>query len=346
MKQIVIRRPGSFDRLEYVESPTPQPGPGQVLVAVDAAGVNFADVVVRLGLYPSAKEYVGWPITPGFEYSGRIVACGEGVTEYQVGQEVFGVSLFGAYTSHILSTPDLLFPIPEGVPLTQASVIPVAHLTAWYALFVLGAATEKKKVLVHSAAGGVGGALVQMAKAVGCFVVAVVGSSHKVETARSYGADVVIDKSREKIFERARQAVPGGFDIVFDANGYETLRQGYRALRPTGRLVIYGAHSMLTRGSGRPNWLKLAWTFLLTPRFFPLDLTNDNKSVLAFNLSYLFEERDLLQQAMDQILNWIRSGALRLPELTEFPLRQAGEAHAQLQSGQTVGKVVLRPEHD
>lgn len=341
MQKILVRRPGNYDRLELVEAETPRPAPGEVLVEIHAAGVNFADVVVRLGLYPSAKEYVGWPITPGFEFAGIVAELGDGVSDFAIGDRVFGVSLFGAYASHVAVPAQYLFRAPEGFSLSQAAVIPVAHLTAWYGLVELGAARPGKRVLVHSAAGGVGAALVQMARALECPVVGVVGSSHKVETVRAFGADHVIDKSQVDLFRTARELVPEGFDVALDANGYETLRGSYRALRPTGRLVIYGAHSMLSRGSGRPNWLKLAWTFLRTPRFNPLDLTNDNKSVLAFNLSYLFGETELLRGAMARIVDWLESGVLRMPEIKEYPLREAGRAHAELQSGRTVGKLVL-----
>lgn len=342
MQRILVRRPGNFDRLELVEEPTPAPRAGEVLVEVVASGVNFADIVVRLGLYPSAKKYVGWPITPGFEFSGRVAALGAGVDDLQVGDEVFGVSLFGAYASHVSVARHFLLPVPKGVSLAQSAAVAVANLTAYYALVELGAARAGKRVLVHSAAGGVGSALVQMGKALGCFVVGVVGSSHKVDTVRGFGADVVIDKSSESLPARLIEIAGEGFDIVLDANGYETLRTSYRSLRPTGRLVVYGAHSMLTRGSGRPNWFKLIWTFLRTPWFNPLDLTNENKSVLAFNLSYLFEEREMYERSMRQIVEWIEGGVVRIPEVVEYPLAEAGRAHEALQSGRTVGKLILR----
>jgi len=219
----------------------------------------------------------------------------------------------------------------------------VPCLTAYYALVVLGAAGPGKNVLVHSAAGGVGSALVQIAKALGCFVVAVVGAAHKVEAVRNLGADVVIDKNAQSVFDAAHAAAPAGYDLVLDANGYETLRGSYRALRPTGRLIVYGAHSMLSRGSSRPNWFKLAWTFLRTPRFSPLDLTNDNKCVMAFNLSYLFGERAMLSAAMTQICAWFAAGQLRLPTIQTYRLNAVAQAHSDLQSGTTIGKLVLVP---
>jgi len=343
MQKILVRRPGGYDRLERIDVALPSPSPGEVLVETAGIGVNFADVVVRLGLYPSAKKYVGWPITPGFEFSGRVVGLGEGVADLALGDAVYGVTRFGAYASHVVVPRRQLFAAPSTVPLAHAGAIPVPFLTAYYALVMLGGAGPGKKVLVHSAAGGVGSAAVQMARALGCSVVAVVGSPHKVEAVRALGADVVIDKSTEQLFRVAAEAAGEGFDLVLDANGYETLRGSYRSLRPTGKLIVYGAHSMLSRGSARPNWLKLAWTFLRTPWFSPLSLTNENKSILAFNLSYLFEERELLETAMTRIGAWFESGALGLPRVQEYPFSEVQQAHAALQSGKTIGRLLLLP---
>lgn len=328
------------------------PRPGEVLVETRAVGVNFADCVVRLGLYPSAKEYVGWPITPGFEFAGVVTSVGADVRDFSVGDEVLGITLFGGYATEVAVPALQLRKKPVALTFEEAAGIPVALLTAWYTLVELGAGKTRvthapgaplrgKRVLVHSAAGGVGGALVMMAKHLGCEVVGVVGSSHKVDAVRALGADHVIDKSRESLAARIRECGPSGYDIVLDANGAETLRESYRVLRPTGRLVIYGAHTMLRRGFGGRNWLGLLVSLLRTPRFDPLRLTNDNKSVLACNLSYLVGEQALLARGLDEVLGWVEAGHLPAPRIQSFPLHEAGRAHAALQSGTTVGKLVL-----
>ena len=350
MKKVLIEKPGSFDQLRYVDAPTPKPRPGHALVRTRAIGVNFADCVVRMGLYPSAKEYVGWPITPGFEFSGTIEALGEGASgsevadAFSIGDAVFGVVRFFAYATHVEVPLSQLRKKPTALSFEQAGAVPVAALTAFYALVVQGQATAGTKVLVHSAAGGVGSTLVQLARHLGCTVTGVVGSSHKVEWVRELGADLVIDRSKPGWADAARAFAAQGFDIVLDANGVSTLRQSYKLLRPTGRLVVYGAHSMLTRGSGRPHWGKLAWDFVRTPRFSPLDLTNDNKSVMAFNLSYLFDEQALLKSSFDRLTDLYAQGALRVAETRVFPLRCAADAHRELQSGTTRGKLVLVPD--
>lgn len=346
MKKVLVRRPGSFDKLEIVEAPRPELPPCSARVRTASIGVNLADCVVRMGLYPSAKDYVGWPITPGFEFSGVIeeVSSGPNPRQLAVGDAVFGVVRFGAYATELVAPLDQLFLVPKGLSLEQAGAIPVPALTAHYALMEQGGAGLGKVILVHSAAGGVGSQLVQMGKLLGCRVVGVVGASNKKPAVESLGADVVIDKSNENWLEGARRASPAGYDRVFDANGVETLRSSYSLVRPTGRLVIYGAHSMLTKGSGRRNWPKLAWDFVRTPRFDPLRLTNENKSVMAFNLSYLFDEKPLLQQSFLQICEWYAEGKLIPGTLSPYPFDRVADAHAMLQSGKTVGKLTLVPE--
>ncbi|XYH93378.1 zinc-binding dehydrogenase [Sorangium sp. So ce1128] len=196
-------------------------------------------------------------------------------------------------------------------------------------------------VLVHSAAGGVGSALVQLGKIAGCRVIGVVGAAHKVETARRLGADAVIDESSEPLWAAAERHAPEGYDVVLDANGVETLRQSYRHVAPAGKLIVYGFHTMLPRQGGRPSYPKLALDFLRMPRFNPLDLCNDNKSVLAFNLSYLFHKTEILRGAMDRLLGWLDEGRLAAPPVTTFPLERAEEAHRAIEAGKTVGKLVL-----
>jgi len=346
IQRIVVHRPGGYERLELEEVARPSLGPHDVEVETESIGVNFADVVVRLGLYPSAKKYVGWPITPGFEFAGRVRRVGSSVTRFRPGGAVLGATLFGAYSSSVVVNEDYLFERPPALDPLAAGAFLVAPLTAWYALRTLGAVGPGKKVLVHSAAGGVGSMMVQIARVLGAYVVGVVGSQAKVRSVEALGANAVLVRGSQAWADQARSLAPQGFDVVLDANGYETLRASYRLLCPTGRLVIYGAHSMMSRGKARPNWLRLAWGYLLTPRFHPLNLTNDNKSVLAFNLSYLFDEVPTFRAAMTEVLTWFSDGQLQAPQVQAFDFERVGEAHRALQSGKTTGKLVLRTARD
>jgi NADPH:quinone reductase-like Zn-dependent oxidoreductase len=342
-RHVVIRKPGGYERLEVVPLTVPTPGPGEVVVTTEAVGVNYADCVVRMGLYASAKKYVGWPITPGFEFAGTVTAVGEGVTDVALGAPVLGVTRFGGYATHVKVPRHQVFARPPELDVAEAAAFPTIFLTAHFALFELAHPRPGATLLVHSAAGGVGGALVQLGKRAGCRVVGVVGGSHKVEVPRALGAEVVIDKSREDLWARAREVAPHGYDVVLDANGVSTLRVSYRHLASPGKLVVYGFHSMLPQRRGRPSWPRLAWDWLRTPRFDPLRLTGDNASVLAFNLSYLFDRQDILTESMGQLLGWLAEGLLKAPPIRRIPFDQVAEAHRALEGAQTVGKLVLEP---
>jgi len=344
MKSIVIDRPGSYERLQLRERPDPQPGPGEVRLRVQHAGINYADCVIRMGLYESAKRLVGWPITPGFEVAGTVDALGAGVSGWQRSERALGLTLFGGYADTVCLPATQLFRIPAGLDTAQAAALPTIFLTAWFALRELAHVRPGEKVLIHSAAGGVGSAAVQLARQAGAEVTAVVGGAHKRDLPRTLGATHVIVKSEQDLWREARRIAPGGFDVILDPNGVETLGHSYAALAPLGRLVIYGFHTMLPRSGGRPNWPKLAWDWLRTPRFDPLKLTVDNRSVLGFNLSFLSTRADLLIPAMTQILAGIEAGELRPPPVAPYPLAEVARAHRDLESGQTQGKLVLAME--
>lgn len=341
MRRVRIDGPGGPARLRVVEAADPQPGPGEVRVRVGAAGVNFADCLVRMGLYESAKKYVGWPITPGFEVAGTVAEVGPGVAPSLLGRSVMAVTRFGGYASDVVVPAEQVFERPQALSVAEAAAFPTAHLTAWYALHELAHPRPGARLLVHSAAGGVGGALLQLARIAGCEPIGVVGGAHKVAPATALGARAVIDRSRQDLWARARDHAPEGYDVILDANGVSTLRQSYAHLRPGGKLVVYGFHSMLVRGRGKPSWPKLAWDYARTPRFDPLRMTGDNRSVLAFNLSYLFERRELLVEAMGQLLGWVAEGRLHAPRIQTFPFARVHDAHRALESGTTTGKLVL-----
>lgn len=340
MRKVVVHSAGGYDKLRVEEHPDPAPGPGEVLIRVAAAGVNFADAAVRMGLYDSAKKYVGWPITPGFEVSGDVIAVGEGVSAWARGQRVIAVTRFGGYASRVVVAADQVFECPDDLELAQAAGLPAVFMTAYYALFELCRLRRGDSLLVHSAAGGVGSAVLQLARHEGWRAVGVVGASAKVEAAKRMGATHVIDKSREDLWARARELEPEGYDVVLDANGVSTLRQSLAHTKEAGRLVVFGFASMMPH-TGRPNWVRLGLDYLRTPRFNPFELVGQNKSVMAFNLSYLFDKKALLQEAMGTLLGLVRSGALRTLDVLRFSVDRVADAHRAIESGQTVGKLIL-----
>jgi len=341
MRKIVIDRAGSYERLIEREFPSLQAAEDEVVIDVRAVGVNYADCMVRMGLYESAKEFVGWPITPGFEVAGVVKSVGAAVDDLVVGDRVLAVTLFDGYATEVKVKRNYVFRTPEGLSDEQAAGFPAVYLTAYFAMHELAHPRAGARVLVHSAAGGVGGCLVQLAKVAGCEVTGVVGAAHKVETVRTHGADHVIDKSNQDLWAEAERCAPDGFDVVFDANGVATLRQSYLHLARAGKLVVYGFHTMLPRKGGRPNWLKLGIDFLRTPRFNPFEMTTESRSVLAFNLSYLFDRTDILEEGMDKMMGWLEEGRIKAPPVTCYRFADAAQAHRDIESGQTVGKLIL-----
>ncbi len=340
MKRIVITQPGGYDRVKIEETADLKPLEGQVVVNIEYAGVSYGEIIIRRGLYQSAKKH-GYPITPGFEFSGTVKEIGSGVTNLTIGHRVFGVSWFEAYATQVCVPSHQVFPIPPGITMIQAATFPVAFLTAWYAAIRLGYASRGMTALVHSAAGGVGSALTQILAAHGCTVIGVVGSSEKIAAAKNMGCHEVINKIAEPLWANAERYAPKGFDLIFDSTGVETLKEDYRHLKSTGRLISYGFASMLPK-SGRLNYLALAVKFFRSPRFNPIRMADENKSVMAFNLSFLFDRHDLLHEGISTLLDLLKEGKIRPLPVTEFSFSDVVAAHKMIESGKSTGKLALR----
>jgi len=321
------------------ETPLQNPGPGEIQVEIKACGINFADISVRLGLYAAARDL--YPLCPGLEFSGIVSRTGTGISDFNPGDRVFGVSRFGAYATAINTVPDHLWHLPQDWDFSRGAAFPVAYLTAYYALHHVGHLKQGDKVLVHSAAGGVGTALLHLLKANDNLSAGVVGHHEKVPYARKAGASVVIDKERQPLWETAEQWSPEGYDMILDANGASTLKGSYAHLKPGGRLLIYGFASMFSR-SGKKNYLKLIWYYFKTPRFNPFDLTGTNRTISGFNLIYLFEKKSFFREIMDVLLRMDKENLLPEMPVKSYPFDDVAAAHKAMESGKTVGKLVLR----
>ena len=322
-----------------------------VVIKNEAFSVNYADCCIRWGLYESALRFVGWPIVPGFDVAGTIEQVPPTGSTWKVGDKVFGVTLFGAYSSRVLLPTVQLRKIPESLSFAQAAALPTVALTALYALSLAGHFPQASKstnraILIHSAAGGVGSMLVQMAKILGLSpVVGVVGRSSKVDICLSLGCDVVIDKSQEDLWIAAEFASLDGYAAIMDANGVSTLGQSYNHLAPTGRLIVFGFHSNLPMGYAALSpiqWIRMSDKMSAMPKFDPMDLTVSNKSVMGFNLSFFEKEVELVSELFDQICTWIEQGKLQCPRVVEMGMNDTGEAHTLIMSGESIGKIVIR----
>lgn len=341
MKKILIRSPGSRKKLEYVEVDDLVPKDDEVLIQVHATGVNYADVCVRFGVYESAKKYVGWPICPGFEVSGTVAGVGPNVSKYKVGDLVIGFTLFNAYATQVCIREKHVIPLPKEFSLDEGAGFVAVFFTAFHALHQHIKLRPGDLVLIHSAAGGVGTALVQLSRVLGLKTVAVIGASHKKAYIESFQPDYIIDKSTQNLWAEAEKIAPKGYRAIFDANGYTTMNDSYKHLAPTGKLIVYGAHGMFSKVTGRINYLKAAIGLLKTPRFSPLEMTTNNKGVIGFNLSFLFQEEDLIDEGMYALSKMVALGQIRPVPVTKIPFDRVADAHQLIESGNSVGKIVL-----
>lgn len=336
--RIVISRYGGPEVFVFDEHELPAPGPGQVRVAVRAAGINFAEVFCRLGLYRAAPPP---PFVPGFEVAGVVESVGEGVEEFTVGDRVFGVTRFGGYQGGIVADAERLQPMPEGWSFEEAAGFPAAAVTAGYGLLEPGNLRPGEIVVVHSAAGGVGSMAVQLAQAVGAEVIGTCGRDEKLEVLEELGCVLSINYRKEDWVARVRQRYPDGVHVVFDALGGRYYKQGFDLLRPRGRLIAYGMGSATPAGK-RPNWPKLAWQILTLPRYSPFALVPQNKLIAGFNVLLLWDELDVMREVQQRCLEHARAGSLKVRVSQVAPYDQVGVLHEALQSGRTTGKLVLQ----
>ena len=336
MRQVVMTKHGAPEVLQSREVADPVPHAGEVRIAVRAAGVNFADIMARLGLYPDAPAP---PLVVGYEVAGVIDAVGPGVTTFRVGDRVLALTRFGGYASAAVTSAELVFPTPPDFSDIEAAAVPVNYLTALIALYRLANVDAGETVLIYGAGGGVGIAATQLAKRRGAIVIGT-ASTPKIAAIRSLGVDHPIDHQRDDVRAEVRRLTSDrGVDVILDPIGGRSFAESYRLLAPLGRLVLYGA-SRLASGERRRLW-HAAWTLFRMPVFRPLSLMNQNRAVLGLNLGHLWGQTRQLHGAMELLLQEMTAGRLRPVIAKTFPLARAADAHRYMQSRSNVGKVVL-----
>ena len=336
MQQAVIVRHGAPEVIQIQTAPDPIPKPGEVRIAVRAAGVNFADVMARLGLYPDAPPP---PVVVGYEVAGVVDALGSDVGGFRVGDRVLALTRFGGYSSSISVPVSQVFAAPPRLSDVEAAAVPVNYLTAAIALYRLANLDAGETVLLYGAGGGVGMAATQLAKLRNALVIGT-ASTDKIDRIRALGVDHAIDHRREDVPSTVRRLTSGrGADVILDPIGGRNFAASYRLLAPLGRLVIYGV-STLASGERRSLW-RAVRTLVTMPVFRPLSLMNRNRAVLGLNIGHLWEEERKLRAAMDEILEHVAADRLRPIVAKTFPLEHAADAHRYLQSRANVGKVVL-----
>jgi len=340
MRQMLLTRFGGPEVLELREAPDPTPGREDVRIRVRAAGVNFAEVLARKGLYPDAPKL---PFVPGYEVAGVVDAVGEAVADIRPGAAVVAGVRFGGYADTVCTPARLVLRVPEGVPFERAAAVPVTYLTAHLLLHDLARVRAGETVLVHGLGGGVGIALLQLARAAGVRVVGT-ASVFKHERLRSMGAAEVVD-GRAHDFEAAtiRFTDGVGVDAVFDPVGGKSFLKSYRCLRSFGRLVMYGVSSLSSDSRLAQGRSLLAMLAIPPVGFHPFRLMNDNRAVMGLNAGRLWQDAERLRETMAAILAGIAKGDYDPVVDRTFPLEAAGEAHRYLEERRNFGKVVLVP---
>ncbi len=320
MQAIRVASAGGPEVLEWAETEVPEPGPGQVLVRVVAAGVNFIDTYQRGGLYP-----MDLPFTPGLEGAGFVESRASDVTDLEIGARVAWPATLGSYAQFAAVPADRLVPVPDAVDLDLAAATMLQGMTAHYLALSTFPLEAGQSCLIHAGAGGVGQLLIQIAKRQGAKVFATVGTAEKAELARAAGADhVIIYTEHDFQVEIERIAGPKAIDVVYDGVGADTVGAGMELLRPRGMMVTFG------NASGPPPDVSAFQLMRLGSLLYTRPSLKD----------YIATRSELEERAFD-LFRWIEDGQLNVSIGARFPLADAAEAHRALEGRKTTGKVLL-----
>jgi NADPH:quinone reductase-like Zn-dependent oxidoreductase len=337
VKALVITKAGGPDVLKIEERSAPAVGADEVLVRVKAAGINFADVMARAGLYPDAPKI---PCVVGYEIAGVVDSVGEAVTEYAPGDRVLGGTRFGGYAELVAAKQNMLVPLPEDWSFEEGAAFPVNYSTAYAGLCRYGSLHAGERVLIHAAAGGVGVAATQVANIVGAETFGTASAS-KHDAIRGFGIQHAIDYRSQDFVAEVRRI--GGakqpLDLVMDAVGGRSFRKSWSLLTAGGRLVCFGASSLVS--GERRNLITALKTYFGMPRFNPIPMMTQSKSVIGLNMLTLWDAKGSLDEYIEPLTEWVADGRLRPVVAEAFPLERGCDAHRFILERRNVGKVVL-----
>ncbi|HEY2028434.1 MAG TPA: zinc-binding dehydrogenase [Myxococcales bacterium] len=331
MRQLVVTKKGGPEVLQVREAPDPAPKPGEVRIRVHAAGLNFADVIARLGFYPDAPPF---PAVLGYEVAGEI-----DLPQERRGERVIAATRFGGQSELVCVAAEMVYPLPEPLSFAEGASIPVVWLTAFHMLVELANLKAGQTVLIHAAAGGVGTAALQIARRIGARSIGTASAS-KHERLRELGLSDAIDYRKEDFEARVRELTSGrGVDVVLDATG--AFKKSYRCLAPMGKLIMFGASGVVAGGTR--DIVRAARTIVSMPFFHPLKMLPDNKAVFGVNMGRLWGEAALLKREMEEIMRGFAGGDYRAIVDCEVPFAEAPRAQERLTSRANFGKVLLVP---
>lgn len=338
MRQIVMIKSGGTDVLNIQEAKEPSPGRGEVKIEVKAAGINFADIMARKGIYPDASKK---PCVVGYEVSGLIESVGEAVDPVLVGKPVIAGIRFGGYAEKLIASLSQIIDKPDSLSFEQASGVPVNYLTAFQLLVVMGGLKKGEKLLIHNAGGGVGLAALELAKHIGAVTIGT-ASSWKHAFLKEKGLDYAIDYRTQDWHRETKKITEGkGVEVVIDPIGGRNTWKSYKALARTGRLGLFGLSTATQTRLGAK--IGLVKAVLRMPRFHPVRLMNANKCVFGVNIGHMWGDVETIRSWMSQILRGVEEGWIRPHVDKIFTFDQVADAHSYIEERKNIGKVVLVP---
>jgi NADPH:quinone reductase-like Zn-dependent oxidoreductase len=316
------------------------PGPGEVCIAVSAAGLNFAELSARQGLYPDAPKP---PSVVGYEVAGTIDGVGEGVRGFARGDRVWAICRFGGHAERVCTRAELVRPMSAALGFVEAAALPVAYATAILLTSAFGHVRANERVLIHMAAGGVGLAALDLCKRVPGVTIFGTASAKKHDSLRARGLDHPIDLRTHDFEAEVHRLTDGrGVHVILDPMGGKNWRKNYRSLAPLGRLLLFGLANATQ--PGKRNLARVFSQIVQSPLWSPMGLMNDNRAVMGLNLGRLFDETELIEGGLDALRKLVDEGAVTPTVDSVFPFARAAEAHRRMESRQNVGKVVLVPD--
>jgi len=343
MRAVVLTGHGGPEVLQVQERPDPHPGPGEVRISVKAAGINFADTMARVGLYPDAPKP---PCVLGYEVSGEVESVADGVEDVSVGDRVVAGVRFGGQAELVRVPAQQVLPLPDRLSFAQGAAVPVNFATAYCALFIMGGLKDGDRALIHAAAGGVGTAAVQLARHRGAEIFGTASAS-KHDAIRELGVSHPIDYRTEDFEKEIDRITEGqGVDVIMDATGPTNFRKDYRILRQGGRLIMYGLTEAST-GTGR-SMRRLAGSlarmpFATLPWWKSLQVMNENKGIFGLNMLSWWDREGDVTRITGPLVEELEAGALEPVVAEAFPFDHAGDAHRFIAERRNIGKVVLVP---
>jgi len=339
MRAITIPKNGPPSVLEVREYPDPTPKDGEVRIAVRAAGLNFAEISARQGLYPDAPPL---PSVVGYEVAGIVDAVGPGVTRHKEGDRVLAMTRFGGHATLVVVPEAMAFTMPVQMTFSEGAALPVNYLTAHHMLFQIGTVLPGSSLLIHSAAGGVGTAVLQLIRPIKNVISFGTASASKHDYLRALGCTHPIDYRTDDYFDIVKEKTNGrGVELVLDPLGGSNWKKSWNLLAPAGRMVCFGFSAGIE--GDRLSYLRVATQAMQMPFITPIKAMNDNRGLQGVNMGHLWNEGHILEPQIRRLIELYEQGVVKPHVDAEVKFDRAAEAHEMIESRRSKGKIVLIP---